>query len=72
MTVRYYMKAKNTKEELLARFCTVLNVVTRSERYGLTKGWDIAQIVTKREYEKRRKEEGAEVLADNVIMITKE
>ena len=69
MTRCYYKKAKNLKEELLARFCMAMNAITKSKKYGLTKGWDIAQIVTTREYEERLKEDGAEVLDDGVIMI---
>ena len=71
MTIRYYKKAETMKEELLARLCTVLNAVTGSEKYGLTKGWNLAQIVTTKEYKERLKEKGAEVLNDGVIMITK-
>ena len=69
MTKRYYKKAETFKENLLVRLCEVLNVITSSNKYGLTKGWSIAQIVTAKEYNVLLKKKEAVVLDDGVIEI---
>ena len=69
MSKQYYRKAKTSKEKILAGLCKVLNGITGTKKYGLTKGWDIAQIVLNSDYEKLMKKEGVFIHPDGVIEI---
>lgn len=67
---RFYRKAKGTKEEILSAVCGALNRITNTQKYGLLKGWDCAEIVTSAKYNKLLTQKNAVVLPDGVIKIT--
>ena len=69
MSKSYYKKAENLKEEVLARFCKIMNAFAGPKSYGLTKGGDIAEIVTTKDYNELKKKEKAYIMTDGVIEI---